>query len=87
MNKNTYFEYNGVEKKEANMIPYCPNNSNFTFRNICCTPQTPPCNHTHFVPNCRPNFGEFCGGNLAPFLLGVIIGSNLLNYPNHKEFY
>lgn len=36
------------------MRPYCPNNSNFTFRNICCDP--PPCTEIHeeHCCGCKP---------------------------------
>ena len=33
------------------MRPYCPNNSNFTFRNICCEP--PVCDEWHKEKECE----------------------------------
>lgn len=40
------------------MIPYCKNNSNFTFREICCGPPLYDCN-----TNCSKNESKNCGNN------------------------
>lgn len=66
------------------MIPYCPNNSNFTFRN-CCGGHKPGCNNDHCGcgHNCEPdwrfhhentdcrndNFGRDCDNDFFPPLL------------------
>ena len=39
------------------MQPYCPNNSNFTFREITCAPIKKPCDSPKPPQNCNNGFG------------------------------
>ena len=75
------------------MIPYCPNNSNYTFREICCRQKinNDLCNiKLPIIPNfiCQQkNIAPQMECNFDPriFLIGYLIGSICSDCSNHPR--